>query len=154
MTVGVFNDEQGKEEQYLAELAQGFFKFKTKADPKKPSKRKKSALEDGEDYDAEKEALLERLFKKYPFQKGCDSVLEERIARGDLGQRILKREVTECFEMFGEDNVLLGQINAYSVVSATQNSIIATANTQHLFRLLSEGGKKLINEMRESSKQK
>ena len=40
MTVGVFNDDQDKEKQYLAELAQGFFKFKPKADPKKPSKRK------------------------------------------------------------------------------------------------------------------
>ena len=47
--------------------------------------------------------------------------------------------------MFGEDNVLLGQINAYSVVSARQNSVIATANTQHLFKLLSEGGKKFID---------
>lgn len=56
--------------------------------------------------------------------------------------------------MFGEDNVLLGQINAFSVISSTQNSIIATANTQHLFRLLSEGGKKFIEEMRENSKQK
>jgi len=48
--------------------------------------------------------------------------------------------VKDEFEMFGEDNVLLGQINPYSVVSVTQNAIIATANTQHLFKLLSEGG--------------
>ena len=78
--------------------------------------------------------------------------MEERLAKGELGQRILKREISEGFEMFGEDNVLLGQINAYSVVSARQNSVIATANTQHLFRLLSELGKQFIDQMREKSK--
>jgi hypothetical protein len=77
-----------------------------------------------------------------------------RIARGQLGQRILKIEVKDKFEMFGEDNVLLRQINPYSVVSVTQNAIIATANTQHLFKLLSEGGSDFINELRQCTKDK
>ena len=50
--------------------------------------------------------------------------------------------------MFGDDNVLLGQFNSYSVVTANRNSVIATANTQHLFRLLSEGGLPFIEAMR------
>ena len=51
--------------------------------------------------------------------------------------------------MFGEDNVLLSQVNPYSVVTSSRNTVIATANTQHLFRLLSEGGKPFLDVMRE-----
>ena len=79
--------------------------------------------------------------------------LEQRLAEGALGQRILKREVSEGFEMYGEDNVLLGQINPYSVVSIRRNSIIATANTQHFFKLLQECGKQFILEMRDKTRQ-
>lgn len=94
-------------------------------------------------------ALVERLSKQYPFKKGCEEGVEERLARGELGQRIMQRRVHEGFEMFGEDNVLLSQVNPYSVVTSSRNTVIATANTQHLFRLLSEGGKPFLDVMRE-----
>lgn len=54
--------------------------------------------------------------------------------------------------MFGDDNVLLAQLNPYSVVSVTQNAIVLTANTQHFFTLLSECGKEFVDEMREFTK--
>ena len=52
----------------MGELAQGFFKFKPNKDSNEPEKkRRRRRLDDGEEYDAEKEDLLERLFKRYPF---------------------------------------------------------------------------------------
>ena len=41
----------------------------------------------------------------------------------------MKRDVSDGFEMFGEDNVLLSQVNPYSVVTSSRNTVIATANT-------------------------
>ena len=69
----------------MAELAQGFFKFKLK-DKQQPIKRRKERIltETGE-YDPSYEALIERLTKKYPFVKGCEIGLEERLAKGELG---------------------------------------------------------------------
>ena len=86
-------------------MARGFFKFAPKkvADP--PVKKKKRAK--GIEVDKEIEALVEKLNKRYPFQPGCETGLDVRIARGELGQRILKRSVEDDFEMYGEDNVLL-----------------------------------------------
>lgn len=39
------------------------------------------------------EALLERINTKYEFKKGCEEGIEERLGRGELGQRILQRSV-------------------------------------------------------------
>lgn len=61
----------------------------------------------------------------------------------------MRKDVIEDFELIGHDNVLLNQVNPFSVVSVSKLSIIATANTQHLFRLLAEGGKDFIQELRQ-----
>ena len=92
--------------------------------------------------------MIERLEKFYPFQKGCEVGIDQRMAKGELGTLLLKRVINDNFEMYGHDNVLLGQINPYSVMSFECNTVIATANTQHLFTLLSECGKKFIEDMR------
>ena len=102
----------------MAELSHGYFKLLSKELEEvdqhglQPKKRKAKKGED-----PFLTALLQRLSKHYEFQKGCDSGIDERLARGDLGQCILKKSMNEEFEMFGEDNVLLGQVNPYSVVS-------------------------------------
>ena len=86
-------------------MARGFFKFAPKKVEDPPVKKKKRAK--GEVVDKEIEALVEKLNKRYPFQPGCETGLDVRIARGELGQRILKRSINDDFEMYGEDNVLL-----------------------------------------------
>ena len=57
--------------------------------------------------------------------------------------------------MLGEDNVLLGHVNTFSAVTDNvQPTIIAAANTQHLFRLISEIGGEFTTKMRQRSERK
>ena len=52
--------------------------------------------------------MIERLEKFYPFQKGCEVGIDQRMAKGELGTLLLKRVINDNFEMYGHDNVLLG----------------------------------------------
>ena len=56
--------------------------------------------------------------------------------------------------MTGEDNVLLGQLNNYSVVTDGPDTVIAAANTRHFFRLIAELGSDFTAELRKRTKRK
>ena len=86
--------------------------------------------------------------------KLTDATTEQRVHAGELGVEILHRSYGEKFFMTGEDNVLLGQLNNYSVVTDGQDVVIAAANTQHFFRLISEAGADFANEMRRRTERK
>ena len=60
------------------------------------SPKRKNIFESMDSDDKEgnfEEALLERINTKYEFKKGCEEGIEERLGRGELGQRILQRSV-------------------------------------------------------------
>ena len=85
---------------------------------------------------------------KREFCKLNEAKIDSRIAAGELGVELLQKSFNEKFFMVGEDNVLLGQVNNFSVVTDCPNVVIAAANTQHFFRLISEAGADFANEMR------
>ena len=74
--------------------------------------------------------------KKPAYCKTNDATVEQRIANNEFGPEILHSTIYDKFCMIGEDNALLGQTNAYSVVTDNCPTIIAAADTQHMFRLV------------------
>ena len=91
-TSSALQNEEDKNSD-IAELAHGFFKLKKEVPGTRPSleMKRKMNLEDG--VDNEEAELLERLNAKYPFKKGCEVGIEERLAKGELGRRILQRTI-------------------------------------------------------------
>ena len=50
--------------------------------------------------------------------------------------------------MFGEDNILLGQINMFSVITCSHNAVIAAADTTKFFKIMGEAGGDFVTELR------
>jgi hypothetical protein len=73
--------------------------------------------------------------------------LLSRVTKGDFGSHILERvaEVEARFLLLGEDNILLKQMNPFSVVTGGRDCVIMTADCAQLFRYLSEGGQEFID---------
>ena len=120
--------------------------------PSRPGKRKPTLAEFLKYKDANR---LEELTSVHQDpRKSKFASIEERIAAGELGEKIL-HSAFECkFSMVGEDNVLLGQTNNYSVVTDRRNCVVAAASTQELFRLLADADPEVKQEMRLASKNK
>ena len=70
-----------------------------------------------ERYKAQQEKIKNLILKKPDYGKLTDASIEQRIANGELGAEILHSTIYDKFSMIGEDNVLLSQVNTYSVVT-------------------------------------
>ena len=91
---------------------------------------------------------MESLIKFRPYKKNKEYTLDEKLTAGELGTKILERACDNEFQIVGEDNVLLGQINTFSVITSSQESVIAAADPKKLFVLLAECGHDFVSEMR------
>ena len=95
--------------------------------PSRPGKKRQTVAELIKEIDANRLVVLTSV-NQDP-RKTKYASIEERIAAGELGEKILKLDFDQKFFMIGEDNILLGQTNNYSMVTDQRNCIVAAANT-------------------------
>ena len=95
-----------------------------------------------------KKKIMESLIKFRPFQKNKEYTLDDKLAAGELGFKILERTCDGEFQLAGEDNFLLGQMNMFSVITSSPDAVIAAADPRQLFTVLAQGGTPVIQELR------
>ena len=95
--------------------------------PSRPGKKRQTVAELIKEMDENRLVVLTSV-NQDP-RKSKYASIEERIADGELGEKILKLDFDQKFFLVGEDNILLGQTNNYSMVTDQRNCVVAAANT-------------------------